>query len=262
VDSLDLLARNITYKNSRETYFIIKLLVDKPLINDAYKAYAYFRWMDDMADDVITDSTERLKFVARQKKLINNAYNGIFIKTKFPEEELILNLIKYNSQKKSLLHSYVVNFYSIIAFDAKRHGKLVTDKQLEWYSNRIGVAVTDCISFFIGNSTSPTPGMAQYKAATAAHIVHMLRDLKEDIPHGFINISKEFLVKNNLNKIDLNKINLDRWLNEKCKVARIYFKEGRKYIKNIPVFRRKLAAWLYCLRFEPFLKKLERSLQK
>ncbi len=41
------LAAKITKAASRQTYYTIRLLVDRNLVDDAYRTYAYFRWVDD-----------------------------------------------------------------------------------------------------------------------------------------------------------------------------------------------------------------------
>jgi hypothetical protein len=46
----DRLAAVITKAASRQSYTIVRFLVDRDRIADAYRAYAYFRWMDDHLD--------------------------------------------------------------------------------------------------------------------------------------------------------------------------------------------------------------------
>ncbi len=43
-------AEAITRFASEQTYFTIRLLVDRDHVEDAYRAYAYFRWLDDRLD--------------------------------------------------------------------------------------------------------------------------------------------------------------------------------------------------------------------
>ena len=45
------LAASITQAASKQTYYTIRFLVDDWLVDDAYRAYAYFRWVDDWLDD-------------------------------------------------------------------------------------------------------------------------------------------------------------------------------------------------------------------
>ncbi len=41
------LAASITKAASRQTFYTVRLLADRDLLDDAYRAYAYFRWVDD-----------------------------------------------------------------------------------------------------------------------------------------------------------------------------------------------------------------------
>ena len=46
-DATAALARAITRAGSKQTYYTARLMVDKALVDDFLKAYAYFRWVDD-----------------------------------------------------------------------------------------------------------------------------------------------------------------------------------------------------------------------
>ena len=68
------LASVITKAASRQTYYTIRLLVDRPLVDDAFRAYAYFRWVDDVLDAVAStgwaagdaERMVRMRFLERQ----------------------------------------------------------------------------------------------------------------------------------------------------------------------------------------------------
>ena len=49
-DSTASLARSITLAASKQTYYTARLLVDRDLVDDFFRAYAYFRWADDIVD--------------------------------------------------------------------------------------------------------------------------------------------------------------------------------------------------------------------
>ena len=44
------LAASITRAASKQTYYTVRFLVDRGRVADAYRAYAYFRWVDDTLD--------------------------------------------------------------------------------------------------------------------------------------------------------------------------------------------------------------------
>ena len=66
------LAATITRTASKQTYYTIRLLADTGLVDDAYRAYAYFRWLDDWLDQEPRPRSERLAFVRRQQALIDS----------------------------------------------------------------------------------------------------------------------------------------------------------------------------------------------
>jgi hypothetical protein len=47
-DATATLAQSITWAGSKQAYYTARLMVDKDLVNDFYRAYAYFRWADDI----------------------------------------------------------------------------------------------------------------------------------------------------------------------------------------------------------------------
>ncbi len=43
-------AATLTKIASKQTYYTIRFLVDRARVEDAFRAYAYFRWVDDVLD--------------------------------------------------------------------------------------------------------------------------------------------------------------------------------------------------------------------
>src|SRR5512141_1255876 len=60
----------ITWEASKHTYYTIRLLVDRDRVDDAYRAYGYFRWVDDVLDADSGSSSERKAFLDRKKSLL------------------------------------------------------------------------------------------------------------------------------------------------------------------------------------------------
>ena len=69
-------AAAITKAASKQTYYTIRFLVDRERVDDAYRAYAYFRWVDDTLDAGSISASERLAFIERQKDLLDKCYRG------------------------------------------------------------------------------------------------------------------------------------------------------------------------------------------
>lgn len=234
------LAKKITKANSLQTYYTIKFLVDRGLNGDAFKAYAYFRWFDDQVDDNLATKAQRVELVRRQKRIINSSYLRKEVENLLPEEQMIKEVIFSDKRTNPRLESFIRNFLAIIEFDAKRRGRRINPQELSWYTKTLGKAVTDCIEYFIGNKSQYPDSVYKYRAATAAHITHILRDQEKDSLLGYFNVLPE--------KDEILK---------QVKLARTYFQQGREYIRKIPNFRCKVAAYLYCVRFERLLAKYD-----
>ena len=98
--SLDL-AISITRAASQQTYFTIRFLVDRERVPDAYRAYAYFRWVDDRLDQGRMERLERMAFVDRQKALLNRCYRGEQPRGLAPEERMLVDLIRNDRERSS-----------------------------------------------------------------------------------------------------------------------------------------------------------------
>ena len=84
------LARSLTWAGSKQTYFTVYLMVDRPLVDDCYRAYGYFRWADDIVDDLCQSREERVSFIGHQRGLIDRLYAGERPNGLTAEEEMIL----------------------------------------------------------------------------------------------------------------------------------------------------------------------------
>ena len=70
------LARSITWASSKQSYLTARFLADRDLADDCLRAYAYFRWADDMIDISLAGREQRFPFIERQKALIEQALPG------------------------------------------------------------------------------------------------------------------------------------------------------------------------------------------
>ncbi len=252
------LARSITWNGSKQTYYTVRLMVDRGLVDDCYRAYAYFRWADDVIDVESQSSDERISFIQRQRELIERLYNNEPPGDLTPEEEMVADLIRHD-RGGNKLGSYVLKFLDVIEFDAYRKGRLISQDELTWYSDCLGKSVTDGIQYFIGNGYPYPATEDRFLAATAAHIAHMLRDMVEDIAEGFINIPREYLEAHGISAQDIHSPPFRAWVRERVEQAREYFSEGKRYLDELDVLRCKIVAHWYCARFDGVLDAIERD---
>lgn len=259
MDTSAKLAKLITRKSSKQTYYTALLMVDRDLIGDFFRAYAYFRWVDDFIDISANTHEEGIGFIERQKALIDNLYNGDTQSDLDPHEQMAADLVRNDRTAHSGLQSFIQNMMAIIEFDAKRKNRLITEEELDWYTEHLGFSVTDGIQYFVGNG-HPYPRLDdQYLAATAAHVTHLLRDMWIDIQAGFINIPAKILRRGKLEPEDFHHPDFQNWVRGRVELAHRLFVEGKRYLDRLDILRCKIVGYWYCARFEGVLKTIERD---
>ncbi|MEN4099150.1 MAG: squalene/phytoene synthase family protein, partial [Anaerolineaceae bacterium] len=174
------LAAGITKSASIQTYYTIRLFADRDRVDDAYRAYGYFRWMDDVIDEESGSSEQRIAFANRQKALLEACYRGEVPGDVSREEWMLVDLIRRDTEKNSGLQLYLRNMMDVIVFDAYRRQRTISQAELFEYSQKLAMAVTEALYYFIGHDDPGPHNHARYLAVTAAHITHMLRDAFED----------------------------------------------------------------------------------
>lgn len=254
------LAPSITWAASKQTYYTVRLLVDQERVLDAYRAYAYFRWVDDRLDKDELNRSERGAFVRRQQALIARCYQGNWPQHLLDEERLLVDLIQGDREAGSGLQSYIHHMMAVMAFDAERRGRLISEAELSQYTRWLAVAVTDAMHHFIGHRCgSPHADEARYLAATGAHITHMLRDTLEDTADGYYNIPREVIEAHNIDPCDVESGPYRAWVRDRVQLARDCFQAGRAYLARVKNPRCRLAGNAYIARFESVLEAIERE---
>lgn len=251
-------ASAITKAASKQTYYTIRLLVDRTRVDDAYRAYAYFRWVDDVVDADSSSGSERRAFLERQKSLLEKCYQGEIPGDANVQEKMLVELVQHDHEKNSGLEIYVRNMMAVIDFDVKRRGRLISQVELNEYTRRLTVAVTETLHHFIGHSQPFSQNGGRYLAVTGAHIVHMLRDTREDIQAGYFNIPREYLAAKGIGPQDVESDACRVWVQERVKLARACFKSGKDYLARLKNIRCRIAGYAYIARFEVVLDAIER----
>jgi phytoene/squalene synthetase len=252
-----MLAESITKSASKQTYYTIRFFADRDHAADAFRAYGYFRWVDDVIDAETNSSAERIAFAQRQQSLLDTCYRSVVPENLSPEEWMLVDLVRYDNEKNSGLQIYLRNMMDVMLFDAKRRGQIVSQAELSEYSRKLAVAVTEALYYFIGHN-EPTPQHeARYLAVTAAHIVHMLRDAMEDVEAGYFNIPREVLAQRGISPQDVTSDIYREWVCGRVQLAREYFKAARECTAQVKNLRCRLAGFLYTARFEWILNAIE-----
>jgi phytoene/squalene synthetase len=246
-DATATLARSITRVGSKQTYYTARLLVDRELVNDFFRAFAYFRWADDIIDvgapvdsavlagvdtsgGVSSQSRDDcISFIKRQSELIDRVYNDERPDDLTPEEEIIADLISHSQD------------------------------ELMWYSDTLAKSVTDGIRYFVGNGHRYPATDDSHLAATTAHIAHLLRDMSQDTVDGFINIPREYLVEHGISQTEADSPAFRAWVHGQVEQAQQYFDEGKRYLDGLNVMRCIIAGYWYSAWFEGVLDTIERD---
>ncbi len=253
------LATAVTKAASKQTYYTIRFFVDRERVEDAYRAYGYFRWLDDVLDAETGTKPEKIAFVNRQKSILEACYCGETPEDLCAEERMLVDLVRNDTEKNSGLQSYLRNMMAVMHFDAERRGQVITEAKLSGYSRALAVAVTEALYYFIGHDDPSPCHEARYLAVTAAHITHMLRDAFEDAEAGYYNIPREYLQAHGLSPRDVESQAYREWVCGRVQLARMYFKAGRECTARVKNLRCRLAGFAYTARFEWMLRAIERD---
>ncbi len=247
------LAASITRTASKQTYYTMRWLADKDRVRQGLQAYAYFRWVDDRLDKDSCSQDDRLGFLACQQSTLANLTAGKATGDLAPEEMMLAELLAGDPAPESGLRIYVRHMMQVMEFDTRRRGRLVSRIELEDYNRHLAVAVTELLHYLIGNSSySPKDG-TRYAAASAAHIIHMLRDSTEDVEAGYFNIPRETLEAAGIRFDDFEHPAYRRWVQERIQLASRLFGDARNYLSRVESLRCRLAGFTYMSRFESVL---------
>jgi phytoene/squalene synthetase len=142
-------------------------------------------------------------------------------------------LIKHDPEKNSGVQAYIRRMMQVMAFDADRRGRLITQTQLQEYTRWLASAVTECMHYFIGHDAASPHDETRYLAVTGAHITHMLRDTFDDLQAGYYNIPQEVLETAQIRPQDTGHPEYRRWVQSRVRLARQCFQAGRQYLLTL-----------------------------
>jgi phytoene/squalene synthetase len=252
-------ASSITKAASKQTYYTIRFLVDRERVEDAYRTYGYFRWVDDMLDAQSASGPERSALLERQKTLLEHCSQGETPRDASIQEKMLVELIQHKPEKNNGLQLYLRNMMQVMVFDARRRGRLISQAELNEYTRWLATAVMECIHQFIGHDDFAPHDETRYLAVSGAHIVHMLRDTFDDMQLGYYNIPREVLEENQIGPQDVQSDAYRAWVKSRVQLAREYFKAGKDYFARVQNLRCRLACFAYIARFEWLLDTIEKE---
>jgi phytoene/squalene synthetase len=256
-------AASITRAASTQTYYTIRFLADRDLVNDAYRTYAYFRWVDDILDSDSgpggLDAAGRTAFLERQKSLMERCYRNEEPRKATTEERMLADLIRSDRNRNSGLGVYIRNMMRVMEFDVRRRGRRISQVELDEYTRWLAVGVTEAIQYFIGHGEFAPRDETRYAAVAAAHITHMLRDTFNDRRAGYYNVPRELLEAHGIGPQDVHHGAYRDWVRQRVQLAREQFLAGGEYFRQAQNPRHRLAGFAYMARFEWLLATIEKE---
>ncbi len=249
----------ITKAASSQTYYTIRFLADRDRMEDAYRAYGYFRWVDDTLDSHALSDVQRTAFFERQEYLLEQCYRGTPPSDVDLAENMLVELVQQDQEKNSGLRIYLHNMMKVMEFDACRRGRLISQAELNQYTRWLATAVTECIHYFVGHDDFSPQDSTRYLAVSGAHIAHMLRDTFDDTELGYYNIPREVLQTHHIGPLAVRTDVYRAWVKRRVDLAREYFKAGKGYFARVENPRCRLACFAYIARFEWLLDIVEKE---
>ena len=129
-------------------------------------------------------------------------------------------------------------------FDAKRRNKPISQADLDWYSEAMGVSFIQALEvFYRGERTRSYEDLAPI--ARAACMAFILRDLVEDQKLGYINVPVEFWLSGRVTQGET-----DRWIKHEVKRACSEFVYAFEFAGSLLGFERLMYLMFLMPRYE------------
>jgi len=216
-----------------------------------FEAYLYFRWLDDLIDEVLPFQQACVALLAREKALISAWYDGESeAGPEYAAERSIYEVIQHDRANDHKLKSMISAFLDALAWDASRRHHMVSQQALDRYSMLLGQAYAQGLLF--GLDLDPYDKRllrASRSAGTAAHLAHMLRDFEDDLSLGYINVSREDQLRFGLRFPNPEPITIIPWKQHLATRACAMFEEARLLGRALPTFRSRTLFRLMCARY-------------
>lgn len=247
-------------KRKMSTYRLLKLLYSQHVVSLFSLVYTYFRWLDDLIDLPSSTDKERQETIRRQKYLFTSFYSD---EKQLPhdlnqQERMLQLVIKYDIRNGFCLQKYISQMIKALEFDVERRYQIVSKNVLNDYSRRLGQSYTGVFTIItVGDQLSPDVYAQLGQGGVAAHLVHILRDLHEDISYGYYNFGKEDAKKYGMSINQISDAAIETWAYEVSKKAWVMFNAGFRGLKSVRSTRYHL---LYNTIVAPYfflLKKIE-----
>jgi phytoene/squalene synthetase len=200
-------ARDIARKDQPKASKILDFLIDKPERDYINLCFTYLRWADDIVDNPKLPVNQKKKFIEHQQNLISHIYKKESFEPAGLEEACFFHFAEFAiSTSNIILLDEVKNMVEAMSMDVKRleDAGVFSNTELDHYINLMSKSLFNILYNFI---TVPKFEYREefYLGTKFTTTALMIRDFKEDIDAGFINIPAEDIDRYHLDIKNLKK---------------------------------------------------------
>lgn len=231
------LADNILSRRSPKANFLLNLGIEKSRGKYLKLCFSYLRWVDDIVDNFQLAVLTKRNFINRQLKLISDYSSNISVLQENTEESFLYYFIQYGL---SIRNDVIINSVRLmiegLEMDVQRTERdgVFSESEMNKYISKMSKSFFDVTaSFILPEGKYPYQDVIVTAASTK---ILMIRDLVEDIKHGYINITRENLNLYNLNATSLlRNNNLKLYLTDEIKKIIKTLLDEAETIKQFPM---------------------------
>lgn len=205
--------------------------------------YSYMRYLDDLVDEPTVSADEAMWILEEQREKILCLYDRRHIIPKTDYDVLLLQFVEYDLQNGSSLKNPLLAMLGSLFFDSNRIGRIMSHAELEEYSETMGSSFLSFMFHFLHKAPS---NEGQLKAvARAACQAYMLRDLREDLKKGYINVDEESIKLFEIDIRDPESNNFRDWIKERVQQLERQLKAFTRILREEQCFRNRLILLLF-----------------
>lgn len=257
-------ARTLTRQQNYFTYLMGLVLIPSHIRPFYYSWYAYFRWVDDLADSSKLTLPEKKHFITYQIKLVKSFYqhsSGWKYAENSPEA-FLATLVLFDKQRGSPLKTPILDLLACIFYDIGRMATYPDRQQLAWH---IELEVTSYLKTFL-SFCCPEANLEDFPRpyeGIAGKWAHILRDFISDLKSGVINLSEEerdkFQISISGKQIESKNSNLQKWAAAKVKECELFFQQGKQNLLVHQNLRYKLGIAILCAKYEYYVYLIKKN---
>ncbi len=233
--SIVMRANKITFRYAKRLWLISHVMRSKSFRQLCFLCHSYLRWVDDFIDLSGEPYDVKKKFLERQKNNIDQLVKGNFDISLYQEEFFLYYfIIKARHLNLPGLINCMVEIFSSFEYDLGKSlsGKPLNNCQQSEYIRHIHKGLFDFIYIVL---MKKEPMNDEFVGPFYWHS-NLIRDLKEDVSHGIINLTIEEITKFS---IDINNIlgsaALPSFLKYKSEIIGRLLKQETEILQTMPV---------------------------